>query len=379
MASQSTIVPQTELRQALSQRGGETAFRCYQCATCSSVCELAPKGAPFPRRQMLWAQWGLVDKLERDPSIWLCHQCNDCSTRCPRDAKPGDVMQTLRSLMVQNLAAPKFLGKLVGNAGATWPLLIGLPFAFWAAFIYVVHAMFPETTHLPPPIEQIHGEMTFAWHYFVPHWMIYVTFIPVTLWVVIAIGIGSSRYWKTMGEGATRKGSFVSHLIPAVIEILTHKRFGKCGEGASRKTPHLMFLWGFIGAAITTGVIVIAMYGFNTPLPIPLTNWMKVIGNISAVLLVVGGLLLFFNRLSGGNAVGKSTAFDNFFLFVAVMVGITGTLTEVARFVLDPLMASYIYVSHLSFILCLFATFPYCKFAHMVYRTIAMVHERMTA
>ena len=369
MGSQSTIMPQTELRKALGQRGGESAFRCYQCATCSSVCELAPEGAPFPRRQMLWAQWGLADKLEKDPAIWLCHQCNDCSTRCPRDAKPGDVMQTLRSLMVQNLSAPKFLGKLVGNARVTWPLLIGLPFVFWVVFIYAVNGFYV------PQMQMINGDMTFAWHDLVPHWMIYVTYVPTTLWVVIAMGFGASRYWKSMGEGVTRNGSFMSHLIPTVVEIMTHKRFAKCGETASRKTPHLLFVWGFIGAAFTTGVIVIAMYGFNTALPIPLTNWMKVVGNISAVLLIVGGLMLFFNRL-GGEGAGKSTAFDNFFLFVAVMVGITGTLTEVGRFVLDPLVASWVYVSHLSFILILFATFPYCKFAHIVYRTVAMVHER---
>ncbi len=372
MSSQSTIIPSADFRAAMEKRGGASAFRCYQCATCSSVCELAPDGLPFPRRQMLLAQWGLVDQLAADPAVWLCHQCNDCTARCPRDAKPGDVMQTVRSLMVQNMAAPRFLGKLVGNARATWPLLIGLPFLFWIVFIHMVNGF------NIPTIQEINGAMTFGWHDFVPHWMIYVTYIPVTLWVVIAIGVSGGKYWKMMGEGTNRSGSFVSNLIPVVIEILTHKRFGQCEAARPRKTGHLIFLWGFIGAAITTGVIVIAMYGFSYDLPVPMTNWMKIIGNISAVLLVVGGVMLIFNRLGGGESSGQSTAFDNFFLFVAFMVGLTGFATELARLYIAPEQAVWIYVSHLAFILCLFATFPYSKFAHIVYRTLAMVHERMT-
>ncbi|MDJ0763779.1 MAG: quinone-interacting membrane-bound oxidoreductase complex subunit QmoC [Myxococcota bacterium] len=373
MAQHAKIIPSSEFRTELRKRGGETAFRCYQCATCSSVCELAPEGSPFPRRQMASAQWGLVDQLAADPAVWLCHQCNDCTARCPRDAKPGDVMQIVRSLMVENMAAPKFLGKLVGKAGATWPLLIGLPFVFWIVFIHAVNGF-----AIPTP-QEINGAMTIAWHDFVPHWMIYVVYVPVTLWVTIAIGISGKRYWSLMGEGVNRSGSFLSNLIPAVTEILTHKRFSSCDTTKSRKSPHLLFFWGFVGAAITTALIIVAMYGFSYPLPVEQTNFMKIIGNLSGVLLVIGGLWLLFNRMGGGDAVGKSTAFDIFFLFVAVMVGFTGVLTEVSRLAMDPGIAVWIYVSHLSFILCLFATFPYSKFAHMVYRTLAMVHERMTA
>jgi quinone-modifying oxidoreductase subunit QmoC len=363
-----TVFPSAEFRKELKKRGGATAARCYQCATCSGVCELAEEDAPFPRRQMLLAQWGLVDQLAADPTVWLCHQCNDCSTRCPRDAKPGDVMQTIRALMIQSLATPKFLGKLVGNVKATWPLLIGLPFVFWIAFIYAVNGGLDF---------HLHEGTQMAWHHFVPHWMIYVTYIPTTLWVVIAIFISAKKYWNLMGEGVTRTGSFVGNLSPVIMEILVHKRFGTCETGRPRKTGHFLFVLGFIGAAITTGVIVIAMYGFNYPLPVPLTNPMKWIGNISAVLLIVGGAMLVMNRLKGGEAVGKTTAFDTFFLFVAVMVGFTGTITEAVRFVLPPEVAMWVYISHLAFILCLFATLPYCKFAHLVYRTVAMVHERM--
>ncbi len=322
---------------------------------------------------MLYAQWGLADKIAADPAVWLCHQCNDCTARCPREANPGDVMQVVRSLAVENLATPKFLGKLVGKARVTWPLLIGLPFVFWIIFIQAVTG-FPT-----PPIEEINGAMTYGWHHMVPHWMIYVVFIPTTLWVVIAIGISGSRYWKMMGEGVNRSGSFVGNLIPVVIEILTHGRFGKCEAARPRKTGHLLFMWGFIGAAFTTGVIVIAMYGFNYPLPVEQTHWMKIVGNTSAILLIVGGLWLIFNRMGSGDSAGSTAAFDTFFLFVAFMVGLTGAATELGRIYMPVEPASWLYVAHLSFILCLFGTFPYCKFAHMVYRTVAMVHERMVS
>ena len=102
--------------------------------------------------------------------------------------------------------------------------------------------------------------------------------------------------------------------------------------------------------------IVIAMYGFKYPLPVEQTNWMKVIGNISGFLLVVGGLMLLFNRLGGGDAVGKSTAFDNFFLFVAIMVGFTGVATELGRLFLSADVALWLYICHLSFIMCLFVS-----------------------
>jgi len=84
MAEAATVLsPVPGFRDELLRRGGGDAARCFQCATCTSVCDLATTETAFPRRQMLWAQWGLADRLSADPSIWLCHQCNDCTTRCP--------------------------------------------------------------------------------------------------------------------------------------------------------------------------------------------------------------------------------------------------------------------------------------------------------
>jgi quinone-modifying oxidoreductase subunit QmoC len=305
-----------------------------------------------------------VDQLAADPTVWLCHQCNDCTARCPRDAKPGDVMQTLRALMVEHLATPKFLGKLVGNVKVTWPLLIGVPFAFWIIVVQLFSGFEAPT-----------GE--FAWAHYVPHLTaIDPVFIAIALWVAIAIFLSAKRYWNMLGEAKPRNGTFMGNIIPVVVEILVHKRFSTCDAKNTRKTGHLLFVFGFIAAFITTLAAMAADYGFGLPAPISLGHPIKWIGNIGAVLLVVGGIMLVMNRLGGGESVGSTTAFDSFFLFVAVMVGVTGSVTELARLTLDPAIGIWIYISHLSFIMILFSTFPYCKFAHIVYRTVSMVHER---
>ena len=41
-----------------------------------------------------------------------------------------------------------------------------------------------------------------------------------------------------------------------------------------------------------------------------------------------------------------------------------------------PALAVGLYIAHLGVVTTLFVTFPYSKFAHMLYRTLAMIHER---
>jgi len=354
-------------REALQKYGGDSAARCYQCATCSSVCELAPAGAPFPRKQMALAQWGLTDRLVGDPSVWLCHQCNDCSARCPRDAKPGDVMQTIRNMVVQRLAVPSFMGRLVAEAGSSWIVLLGLPIAFWAVLLGWYNGLaVPEFEHL-----RDHGFETF-----VPHVLIYATYFTTTALVLLFAGTAGLRFWKGLEGADKRQGSFLSHLIPVLIEIMTHKRFGDCEATRPRKLAHLALFWGFVGAAVTSGFIIVYMYIEGKPLPVPLTHPYKILGNLSAVALVFGGAYLLYNRMTNEQA-GKTTAFDNFFMGVVLLLIATGCLIELGRFMFDPMLSCYLYIVHLGTVLCLFLTFPHSKFAHLIYRTLAMVHERM--
>jgi quinone-modifying oxidoreductase subunit QmoC len=197
-------------------------------------------------------------------------------------------------------------------------------------------------------------------------------------WVTLAAAVGGMRFWKKMGEGTVRKGSFLANLWPVVLDILGHKTFGSCEKVATRRWAHLALFWGFVGAAVTSALLIWAIYIAGMEMPLPLGNPIKLLGNLSAVLLVVGGVLLFVSRFATHRSLIKTSAFDFFFLGVVALVIATGVIVEAARFVMPANAAAFIYTVHLGVVLTLFLTFPYSKFAHMLYRTLALVHQRMT-
>ncbi|MFH0764865.1 MAG: 4Fe-4S dicluster domain-containing protein, partial [Calditrichota bacterium] len=123
MAETMLVKPDRHFIKRVEKAGGGNLHNCYQCATCAAVCKLSPEDKPFPRKEMIYAQWGLKDKLAADPDVWLCHQCNDCSVRCPRGARPGDVMAALRNYSFEHFAFPSFMGKLLASP-------FGLPILF---------------------------------------------------------------------------------------------------------------------------------------------------------------------------------------------------------------------------------------------------------
>jgi quinone-modifying oxidoreductase subunit QmoC len=328
---------------------------------------LSTAGIPFPRKQMLLAQWGLTDRLAADPAVWLCHQCGECNERCPRDARPGDVLQGLRSKVIEVLAYPGFIGRLVGNARLTWPLLLGVPWLFWLLL------------WAGGVIEAPAGDRLHAFEDFVPHGIIYMVFFPVAAWVTLAAGVGGMRFWRKLGEEHKRTGTFLSGFWPVFTDILGHKSFGTCEKVSTRRWGHLALFWGFVGAAVTSGLLIYAIYIMKAEMPLPLGHPFKILGNLSALLLLGGGILLSASRSGIHRSLIRTTAFDMFFLSVVVMVIATGVIVEIARFTMSANVASFIYTAHLGVVLCLFLTFPYSKFAHMLYRTLALVHQRVTA
>ena len=373
------VSPDLEFVDALIRGGGESLKKCYQCATCSVVCNLTPADKPFPRKEMIHAQWGLKDKLFANPDIWLCHQCSDCTAYCPRGANPGEVLNAVRKLSIQHYSVPGFLGKLVGNPGAL-VLLLAIPTVIFLAIL-------AGLGHLN--LESIRNEAgKIAYSALLPSYFIDGVFVPIFLFAVVSLAIGVSRYWKDMvrATGVKPKGSIVNALTETISEILSHKRFDKCNVTYDRKLAHMLVFFSFIGLAITTAWAVLYLYGYEImeamgktpypwmlgPSPYPLTDPVKWLGNVSAIMLLVGILMVINNRKKNQEKAGKGGYYDWLFIYIVFAIMATGILSEVVRLADIAVLAYIMYFTHLVVVFFLFAYAPFSKMAHMVYRSTAM-------
>jgi quinone-modifying oxidoreductase subunit QmoC len=117
MSEATVIKPDLQFVNEIINNGGESLKKCYQCATCSVVCNVTPEGNPFPRKEMVLAQWGQKDKLVTSADVWLCHQCSDCTAYCPRGAKPGEVLNAIRKQSIKHVAMVPLFARIVVTAG----------------------------------------------------------------------------------------------------------------------------------------------------------------------------------------------------------------------------------------------------------------------
>jgi quinone-modifying oxidoreductase subunit QmoC len=198
------VDPDLDFIRELSKRGGNLYKKCMQCGTCSATCQISPDIKPFPSKEMAWATWGMKDRLLRDPDVWLCFHCNDCSTRCPRGARPGDVLSAVRQESVIYHSFPRFLGRWV-NKPKYSPLLLAIPIILLSAALYVKN---PIENWLG--ISNFTGErIIFNYSNLLPHWLLNTFFTLLTLLVVGVMIIGVKRFWRELkAAGDSDKSEF---------------------------------------------------------------------------------------------------------------------------------------------------------------------------
>jgi quinone-modifying oxidoreductase subunit QmoC len=374
MANSTWVEPDVQFVKQLKTMGGETLKKCYQCATCSVVCPISPEEKPFPRKEMIAAQWGLKDKLVGNMDVWLCHHCNNCSTYCPRGAKPGDVMNAVRAYSIRQYAWPEFLGRIVPDPKFWW-LLLAIPVVI---FFFVLGV----TGHLKIP----DGEIEFA--KFFPTLLVDIVFVPLaTFWVPLVFGIGIYRLVTDIRNNAISEGKarrtdmnvpdFLKSIACTLPTILRHNKFSECGTNKDRYLSHLLVFYSFLGLFVVTNVFFVALYILQSPGPYSLANPVKILANVSGIALIVGAILMINNRLRDrGENIGKGSYYDWSLLILVLALGVTGMLSELTRLAHLPGVAYPMYFIHLVFVFCLFAYLPYSKLAHLVYRTLAMAYSR---
>ena len=357
---------------ALLGAGAADLKYCYQCSTCTVVCPITPADSPFPRKEMVQAQFGMKDKLVAGLDSWLCIHCNDCSAHCPRGARPGDVMNVLRSMSIEHFAVPGVLARAARSFTGILLLLL-IPAVILGAVIVGTHA---QTGY-----RFLEGDIVYSRMLPVP--MVDAIFLPAASFAVVTLVLALLRFLRAVSREHPRTArgqTLVFAVFGAATDIFSHRKLRECSTNEPRARAHVMAMYGFIGLLVTTTLVGVFYYLNRFGLDVRVTPYdffhpIKVLGNVSGTLVFLGCVLVVVRRMAKSEA-GVATAFDWVFVWVLLLTVLMGFLAQVFRVFEFRITAYTAYYVHLVFVFFLLAYAGYTKMAHIFFRAAAMVYAR---
>ncbi len=372
------IEPDLAFIRKLMNNGGDALKQCMQCGTCSATCALASDIEPFPRKEMAWASWGMKDALINDPDVWLCYQCNDCSSRCPRGARPGDVLAAVRKEWIVHKAVPSFLARWAHQPQSVL-LLLGIMTVLLGATLYLKDL-------IAGPLgfsEELSAKIVFSYSSMFPRWLLNLFFLVLGVLAILTLLRGVVHLWKGMkttavqSETSKPRKKLIPSIGSALKNIFLHENFAQCTEARPRYWSHMAVFFGFIALVLVTLWVITAPYNplIEGPFIYPLNFWnpWKLLANAGGALLIAGCVLMLRDRMKNSEQTGVNTYSDWSLIGLLLAVALTGFMTEALHFVrLEP-HRHLAYFVHLVFAGALLLYMPYSKFAHIVYRTVALI------
>ncbi|MBI4643381.1 MAG: 4Fe-4S dicluster domain-containing protein [Deltaproteobacteria bacterium] len=89
----------------VNRRSHTDLNRCYQCRSCGNGCPFVESMDYPPYGVIRLVQYGLRQKALECATIWICVSCHTCSSQCPNAIDIAAIMDTLRSLALEERAA----------------------------------------------------------------------------------------------------------------------------------------------------------------------------------------------------------------------------------------------------------------------------------
>jgi heterodisulfide reductase subunit C len=89
------------LDDVLNMPGGDKIKQCQQCGTCTGSCGTSHLMDFGPREVIAAFRAGMLDRVIKSNTIWLCTSCYYCTVRCPAGIKITDLMYELKRLAIK--------------------------------------------------------------------------------------------------------------------------------------------------------------------------------------------------------------------------------------------------------------------------------------
>ncbi len=339
---------------------------CNACRYCEGFC------AVFP---------AMTRRLEFGPAdihyqANLCHNCGACLHACqyaPPHEFAVNVPQAMAKVRGETYVAyawPQPLGALYERNGLTVSLALAAGLA-----LFLILALALNGTVWG-------GDLGGNFYNLFPHNLLVLMFAPVFLWAVLALGIGVTRFLRDVSPATTGQAVASGDAVQAARDVATLKYLdGGHGEGChneddayslSRRRAHHLTFYGFMLCFAATSLATVYHYVFGWEAPYDLPSLPKVLGAVGGVSLLLGTAGLFrlkwLRHPLHGDAAQKPM--DYGFIALLFLTSLTGLLLWWLRGT-DAL--ALMLALHLGVVMALFATLPYGKFAHGIFRTAALI------
>ena len=341
---------------------------CNACRYCEGFCAVFPA---MTRR----LEFG---KADIHYLANLCHNCGACLHACqyaPPHEFAVNVPQAMAKVRVQtyvDYAWPPALGKLYQRNGLTLSLALAAGLA-----VFLLLALTLNGTLWGAGLQG-------NFYKLFPHNLLVGMFAPVFLWAVLALSLGVRRFWRDVTPATSGLPVSPPAAAEATHDVLRLKYLdGGHGDGChneddaytlSRRRAHHLTFYGFMLCFAATSLATVYHYVFGWSAPYDLPSLPKVLGAVGGVSLLLGTAGLFRLNLQRhpqhGDAAQKPM--DLGFIALLFFTSLSGLALWLARG--TPALPALLAI-HLGVVMALFATLPYGKFAHGIFRTASLLRH----
>ena len=345
---------------------------CNACRYCEGFCAVFPA---MTRR----LEFG---KADIHFLANLCHNCGACLHAC-QYAPPHEFAVNVPQAMAQvrgqtyaDYAWPPALGALYQRQGLT----LSLALAAGLALFLVLGAMLQGGG-----LDALWGANLGANFYnLFPHNLLVGLFAPVFLFVVFALAMGVRRFWRDVTPATSGAPLSAPATVEATDAVLRLKYLdGGHGDGChneddaytlKRRRAHHLTFYGFMLCFAATSLATVYHYVFGWAAPYDLPSVPKLLGAVGGVMLMLGTAGLWhLNRTRHAlHGDAQQKPMDLGFIALLFLVSSSGLALWLARS--TPALALLLCL-HLGAVMALFATLPYGKFAHGVFRTASLLRH----
>ena len=305
----------------------------------------------------------------------LCHNCGACLHACqyaPPHEFAVNVPRALAQVRLQtytDYAWPRAFGALYRRNG----LAVGAALAGGLA-LFLLLGMWLNGTLVQPPLA---GNFYAVF----PHNLLVALFGSVFLAVVLALGIGVTRFWRQTSPGpvsaaaageATRDVLSLKYLDGGVDGTRVGCNDADDTPSQWRRVYHQFTFYGFLLCFAATCVATLYHYALDWPAPYPVASLPVVLGTLGGIGLLIGPAGLAWLNLRRDPAHGDPAQkpMDLGLIALLFLTSLSGLALLVWR---DTSAMALLLAMHLGAVMGLFLTMPYGKFAHGIYRCAALL------